>query len=125
MSGLVWARCGVGAEGVEDELRFGEIGVIQIPASYARSANVDFSRNSHRNRLQIAVENVNERIVDGTSDGQRRRQRTGSRRLVRSGDDAGFGGAVGIDPADARTRDFAPGFKRLNLRLLSADNYKT
>src|ERR1700685_2072291 len=125
MSGLVWARCGVGAEGVEDELRFGEIGVIQIPASYARTANVDFSRNSHRNRLQIAVENVNERIVDGASDGQRRRQRTGSRRLGGGGDDAGFGGPVGVDPAHSRARDLAPRFERLNLRLLSADNYET
>src|ERR1700733_2786899 len=123
--GFVQARAGIGAEGIGDKLRFGEVRMIQISARYAGTANMNFPGNADGNQLHIAIKNVDAGVVYGASNRQRRWQRPGSRRLIRSGDYAGFRGAISVEPANPAARHFAPGFKRLNLRFLSANNYQT
>ena len=64
ISRLVEPRACLGAKGIRDELFCCQLGAVQIAARQAISANIELSRYPDRQRLQVAVQNVNLRIGD-------------------------------------------------------------
>src|SRR5271170_899438 len=64
VSGLVESRPGLGTKRVIDKLRRCEIAAVEITACQSGTSDMDFASDANRNRLEVAVENMNPSVVD-------------------------------------------------------------
>jgi non-ribosomal peptide synthetase component F len=82
------------AERIRDET-FGREGrPIQVAARHARTTDADFARRPDRYRLEVGIEQMDLRVVDGLADGQIMHARHGG---CHRGEHSGLGRTVGVD----------------------------
>ncbi|MCG3144897.1 MAG: hypothetical protein HONDAALG_02420 [Gammaproteobacteria bacterium] len=122
------ARCV--AEWIGHEFLGGDFGPVEIPTSQTVAPDTQLAGSAQRNRIEIAIQQIDLRVGDGMTDWQfppAPLLHPGGWLtiwLIGRGDDRRFSWAVGVDQADAVAAQFPPRFVSFRRRLIAADNHQ-
>ncbi len=96
VSSAVQARAGPGGKRIGQKAPGGERGLAQVATRQTVAAQIQFSRNPGRQRLQIPIEDVRRRVGDGQTDG-RAAVALDLANGMPGGERGGFGRPVNVD----------------------------